>query len=301
MRRCVEACGSVLKSYNASHHITGQNPIRDLLTKLDLMGTNSSSKFIPKEFFLAPRAEIVELLVGLIHTDGSLEGDNIRYYTVSKALAEGVKLLCLRLGIYASISKDSRKRNKSHKDVYRVTIRRPYELPLLGHKSIKRVSPERKRRTDRLLTTYEKADNQEIYCITVDHPDHAFICNGFVVSNTAVIFVALDPDTDIMYVYDEYSQGKMEPEIHAARIAQKGSWMVGAIDPASRGRSQVDGQQLIRIYRQLGLKVREANNEVESGIYKVWSRLSAGKLKFFPEPLNYRMNICSIAETKKAK
>lgn len=101
-------------------------------------------------------------------------------------------------------------------------------------------------------------------------------------NRTAVIFLAQDPDTDIMYVFDEYSQGKMEPEIHAARITQKGSWMVGAIDPASRGRSQVDGQQLIRIYRQLGLKVREANNEVESGIYKVWSRLSAGKLKFFP-------------------
>src|SRR5574337_1167360 len=104
-------------------------------------------------------------------------------------------------------------------------------------------------------------------------------------NRTAVMFVVQDTDNDIMYVYDEYSQGKMEPEIHAARILQKGSWMIGAIDPASRGRSQVDGMQLIKIYRQLGLRVREANNEVEAGIFKIWSRLSAGKIKFFPNTL----------------
>ncbi len=101
-------------------------------------------------------------------------------------------------------------------------------------------------------------------------------------NKTAMLTLAQDPDTDIIYVTDEYYQGKMEPEIHAARITQKASWMIGVIDPASRGRSQVDGQQLLSIYRKLGLRLREANNEVEAGIYKVWSRLSAGKLKFFP-------------------
>jgi hypothetical protein len=105
-------------------------------------------------------------------------------------------------------------------------------------------------------------------------------------NKTAVVFLALDPDTDVMYVTDEYYQGKLEPEIHAARITQKATWMPGVIDPASRGRSQVDGQSLLRIYRTLGLKLREANNEVEAGIYKVWSRLSAGKLKFFPNTFN---------------
>ena len=105
-------------------------------------------------------------------------------------------------------------------------------------------------------------------------------------NRTAVLFAAQDPETDIIYITDEYYQGKMEPEIHAARIQQKGSWMIGVIDPASHARSQVDGQQLIRIYRTLGLRLREANNEREAGIYKVWSRLSLGKLKFFPNTFN---------------
>lgn len=106
-------------------------------------------------------------------------------------------------------------------------------------------------------------------------------------NRTACVFLAQDPDTGIYYVTDEYYQGKMEPEIHAARIIQKSKdWMRGVIDPASRGRTQDDGTQLIRVYRKLGLKVQEANNEVEAGIYKVWSLLAAGQLKFFPNTLS---------------
>jgi hypothetical protein len=105
-------------------------------------------------------------------------------------------------------------------------------------------------------------------------------------NKTAIVVVALDPDTDVMYVIDEYYQGKMEPEIHAARIKTKCDWMIGVIDPASKGRTQTDGKQLIQIYRSLGLKLREANNEVEAGIYKVWSRLATGKLKFMPSTVN---------------
>lgn len=105
-------------------------------------------------------------------------------------------------------------------------------------------------------------------------------------NRTAVVFIMHDPENDIMYVVDEYYQGKMEPEIHVARIKQKNAWMTGVIDPAAKGRSQNDGSQLIRIYRTLGLRIREADNSVEAGISKVWSRLSTGRLKLFPNTFN---------------
>jgi hypothetical protein len=53
------------------------------------------------------------------------------------------------------------------------------------------------------------------------------------------------------------------------------------VDPAARGRTQNDGTQLLALYRDLGLSLTPANNAVEAGIYAVWSRLSAGKLKVF--------------------
>lgn len=101
-------------------------------------------------------------------------------------------------------------------------------------------------------------------------------------NTTAVVFGALDPDSDVLYVFDELHMNDQLPELHAAAIRRTAEeWMVGAIDPASHNRQAGDGRNLLHTYRQLGLKVREADNQVESGIYKVWSRLATGKLKFF--------------------
>jgi hypothetical protein len=99
-------------------------------------------------------------------------------------------------------------------------------------------------------------------------------------NNTACVWGAHDKDNDIVYIYGEYKRGNAEPSIHASAIKARGN-VNGFIDPASRGRSQVDGNQLVSIYRDLGLNVMYADNSVESGIYKVWERLSTGRLKIF--------------------
>ena len=99
-------------------------------------------------------------------------------------------------------------------------------------------------------------------------------------NKTAVAFCALDPDSDTMYVYDEYYMGEQRPEVHAVAVKAKGVWIPCAIDPASRGRSQTDGQKLMTLYVQSGLKVFPASNAVESGILDVYTRLSSGRLKF---------------------
>lgn len=114
---------------------------------------------------------------------------------------------------------------------------------------------------------------------------------------TAMVWFAWDKDTDTVYLYDCYKREKSEPEIHAAAAKRRyvnGTQWVGAIDPGARNRSQVDGQQLIRLYRKEGLKLVDADNAVEAGIYSVWSRLSTGRLKIFKGVLSqweeeYRM------------
>lgn len=101
---------------------------------------------------------------------------------------------------------------------------------------------------------------------------------------TAIVWLAWDKDTDTVYLYDCYKRAKAEPEIHAAAIKRRyvgGTPLVGAIDPAARGRSQIDGSQVLSLYRKEGLKLVPADNAVEAGIYSVWSRLSTGRLKIF--------------------
>lgn len=102
-------------------------------------------------------------------------------------------------------------------------------------------------------------------------------------NNTAAVFAAIDPDSGVTYIVSDYKRGQAEPAIHADAIKtrSKGEGRPGTIDPASKGRSQADGQQLIQIYRQLGLQLVEADNGVESGIYEVWQCLASGRLKVF--------------------
>lgn len=100
-------------------------------------------------------------------------------------------------------------------------------------------------------------------------------------NRTAGIFVAEDRETDTLYAYSEHYRGEAEPSVHASAIKARGSWLEGAIDPAARGRSQKDGEQLLQQYRDLALNLSLANNGVESGIYEAWERFSTGRLKLF--------------------
>lgn len=102
-------------------------------------------------------------------------------------------------------------------------------------------------------------------------------------NNTAAVFGVIDPDSGTVYITSDYKRGQAEPSIHAAAIKSRarGNDKPGVIDPASKGRGQADGEQLLAIYRGLGLNLIEADNGVESGLFEVWERLSLGKLKIF--------------------
>lgn len=100
-------------------------------------------------------------------------------------------------------------------------------------------------------------------------------------NRTACLWAAIDPQTDTIYIYDEYYGAESAPPIHAAAVRARGHWIPGVIDPASRGRTQTDGTQLIKVYKDLGLQLLPANNEVDAGLQNVWQRMTTGNLKVF--------------------
>ncbi|MDO8534610.1 MAG: hypothetical protein Q7S17_07710 [Xanthobacteraceae bacterium] len=132
-------------------------------------------------------------------------------------------------------------------------------------------------------------------------PESEFVCEPFAIppewprsygldvgwNKTACIWGARDRNTDTVYLYAEHYRGKAEPSIHATAIKARGVWIPGVIDPAARGRMQKDGEQLIEMYRQLGLLLLPARNDIEAGLYMVWERLSTGRLKVFRTCLNF--------------
>src|SRR5262245_19466063 len=87
---------------------------------------------------------------------------------------------------------------------------------------------------------------RDLVCDPFEFPlwyKHAY---GFDVgwNRTAVIWGALDPESDVLYLYSEHYRGQAEPPIHVEAIKARGKWIPGTIDPAARGRNQRDGEKL---------------------------------------------------------
>lgn len=130
---------------------------------------------------------------------------------------------------------------------------------------------------------------EEISVPYFEIPQHWPRCYGLDVgwNRTAALWAAWDPSTGVCYLYAEHYRGIAEPAVHAEAIKTRGDWLVGVCDPAARGSSQADGQKLIDLYTQLGLKLVVADNAVDAGIYDTWAKLSTGKLKVMSHLLNF--------------
>lgn len=122
----------------------------------------------------------------------------------------------------------------------------------------------------------------DVICEPFEIPKFYDWCYGLDVgwNNTASVAIAYNRDYDMAYVVHEYKRGQVEPAVHAQAIKAFGE-IPGVVDPASRGRGQKDGDDLLRLYRELGLKITPADNGVSSGILEVYQRMSSGRLKIF--------------------
>lgn len=106
-------------------------------------------------------------------------------------------------------------------------------------------------------------------------------------NRTAAIWFAQNPDSGTWYAYSEHYKGEAEPSIHAQSIHARGKWIPGAIDTAARGRSQIDGDNLWQMYKDLGLQINKADKSVETGLYTCWELLSTGQVKIFKTLKNF--------------
>ena len=97
---------------------------------------------------------------------------------------------------------------------------------------------------------------------------------------TAGVWLALNRDTGVNYLYDVYKESQKEPPVHAEGFKSRGAWIPGAGDCADINR--MDGQQFLKIYLGLGLNVELPDKRSkEANIQAVFLLLCTGKLKIF--------------------
>jgi phage terminase large subunit-like protein len=115
-------------------------------------------------------------------------------------------------------------------------------------------------------------------------PDNYKKCFGmdFGWSNpTAVVWGAIDPETDILYIYDSYAVSEQSPAEHSISIKQRGEFIPGVCDPAGSMSLQNSGISLIDLYAKAGIYLTKADNSVEAGIMHVYELMKEGKIKVF--------------------
>lgn len=161
------------------------NIIKAELENLNLLGTNSHTKFIP-ELYKYNSTEIrLDILRGLIDSDGYATDDNlIQYTTVSKQLAEDVRWIVESLGgIVSWTEKVCGYNNKITGKQYTLTIKidNPQDLCLLTRKKNK-LHP-RKFKPRRNIVKIEKLPNNNAKCITVDNSEHLYLAEHFIVTH----------------------------------------------------------------------------------------------------------------------
>jgi len=154
--------------------------LKDLLNELGLLGSNSHTKFIPKNYLYSSIEDRKKLLQGLIDTDGYMnKRGKFEYSTVSESLYNDFLELNRGLGNRTSQRKLIRKANSSYSDnpIYRVS-------EIDGYKNGIKIS------------SIEKTGNYtEMKCIMVSNSDNLYITDDYVITHnttgTAVLIKEL--------------------------------------------------------------------------------------------------------------
>ncbi|MGI9142062.1 MAG: replicative DNA helicase [Fluviibacter sp.] len=170
------------------------NEIKEALIGLGLWGKDSATKFIPRQYLEANRDVRLNVLRGLLDTDGWVEKwGSVRLSTASEQMANDVAELVRSLGGWCSIStkqphftnKDGVRTAGKQAWVCHINHPEPRSLLLLSDK-VTRLPEAWTREKRPNFTSIEPVREVECQCISVSHPTRLYVTDNDVVThNTA--------------------------------------------------------------------------------------------------------------------
>lgn len=178
----------------------------DILKNLNLYGCRSWEKYIPKEYLEdASFNQKLELLRGLLDTDGYVDSikdtncGSIRYCTSSFKLAKNIQYLVRSIGGIAKLKKKtpyySYKNQRSQgRLTYIISIRykNPSELFTLERKKKRLTFTNQHSNNLRLaIKSIKYVGKLESQCIMIDHPEHLYVTDNFIVTHNTATAIAL--------------------------------------------------------------------------------------------------------------
>ena len=161
----------------------------DAVRELGLAGKTCHDKFIPEQYKHHSRR--LEILQGLMDTDGYCGNKVCEFSSTSEQLAKDVADICRSLGIRCTIKKKQTScRYKGEKKIgtaYRVSIWTT-DVPLfrLTRKAKKQVLGAKKNGSENVIVKIEKVGQDYARCIEVDSEDHTYVISNYVVTHNSL-------------------------------------------------------------------------------------------------------------------
>lgn len=175
------------KCYNYFLH----NNYKVELKNLGLDKKSSHEKFIPDTYKFNSSNNRLELLRGLMDTDGSIWNNNVVEFTsTSKQLAEDVRFLIESFGGTCKLSYKVPKyyykgKTRKGKTAYRLVINSPIN-PFKLKRKADLWKPRDKYIPQRSVKSIEFVGNQEIRCISVSSPDKLYVTNNCIITHNTI-------------------------------------------------------------------------------------------------------------------
>lgn len=155
---------------------------KNLISDFGLFGLRSGDKFIPRDYLLSSVEDRIELLRGLMDTDGSAQsGGRISFSTTSEQLAHDVQQLVQSLGGTAPVSVFDR----THEDKgveYHVNVRTHFN-PFWTQRKAEKWSAPKQNTIVRAITGIRKVGKEQQLCIKVSAADELYLTDQYVVTH----------------------------------------------------------------------------------------------------------------------
>ena len=163
------------------------------------MGKHSYEKSIPEIFLHSAKEDRIELLRGLLDTDGSIKpnGSDITYTTTSEELSKDISELVQSLGGLTSISEydyTSREQEfreniiKSNRKVYVVYIKfysddiNPFYLTRKSERFVVKKYPKYNTK----IKSIDYIGKSEVQCVKIDHPSQLYLTDNFIPTHNSM-------------------------------------------------------------------------------------------------------------------
>ncbi|MCA9749590.1 MAG: hypothetical protein KC414_10840, partial [Romboutsia sp.] len=175
-----------------------KNYITKTIIELGLYNNKSEDKFIPKDYLKSSIDCRIELLRGLLDTDGTIsKSGTITYTTVSKQLSKDIEFLGRSLGMRVTTSSritqyvDKYGKQKDGMLSYRSTLMLGdliFDCFKSNKKTLRENHYKQKDFSNKYIVDIEYTGiKKECQCIKVAHPDELYITNDFNVTHNTTL------------------------------------------------------------------------------------------------------------------